>query len=781
MQRHARERGAALILLIGITAALAILTAVLVMALGNQQGATAGERERKDSLYYAEGALDSAVQVAKTKTFPTTLSGSSGWLTQQDIQDALDAAGFPAGAVLNHFWVYDNLTPVVTTTAYDSNLDGLMWLDIQMTYQGKTTRLRCLMSQTTQNVVKSFPKAVVYSDTGIKLDNSSDVYAVDTDGVTPYNPASHAGAYSTTIMAGGSKNPAAGAQDFASNAGADLAAPSSTAQSVNINVNGAVTGHSYAGTVIGGVGLLSDYFDQAAQADLGDESQIGQSHAAAPTAPAAPPTPTPTPAATFSAVEKTDLANTTTPTPFTVTSGRKNVTTPSPNLSITRTNPRTYNFTDLYIRGNLSLTGPVTLNVSGYLRVDGTLTINNNTATACTDTFSGPVYVVSTSASSVQGPVTVSAGSSFFVGGPFTIKNPTTTAGLLYASNTLAVTGNAGVSATTLYSGGALSISGATSPITDQFGSVYLASTSAGSVAGTVTLNATSSLYAAGPLTLSNTATTTGLLYADAAYSSTTPALSITGNTTVKSTALVVSLGDFTISGATSAVTDQFGPIWAGGPSSKSTWSGTASVKTTYYNNATAAPGPMWITIIARSGTYNDVYGDVWVTGNAGTGNVACKFDGPTTGTACTVMCPLLATTEKTEIRGKVNFGSMTNPMVYYMMCDNDSLYSNTCLIGDSANSQPYLGTFYGLMVVMEACIKFYSTNASVPCVVGAVFEGTPYKSGSSDSQYDITLSGSASIAYDQAILDAVTNTAITTLTTTTQIVTGSWQQLPLI
>ena len=41
MQRHTSQRGAALILLFGITAALAILTVSLVMLVVNQQGATA--------------------------------------------------------------------------------------------------------------------------------------------------------------------------------------------------------------------------------------------------------------------------------------------------------------------------------------------------------------------------------------------------------------------------------------------------------------------------------------------------------------------------------------------------------------------------------------------------------------------------------------------------------------------------------------------------------------------------------------------------------------------
>ena len=97
----------------------------------------------------------------------------------------------------------------------------------------------------------------------------------------------------------------------------------------------------------------------------------------------------------------------------------------------------------------------------------------------------------------------------------------------------------------------------------------------------------------------------------------------------------------------------------------------------------------------------------------------------------------------------EVNFGTATAPMVYYMMRDNDQLYSNTCEWGST-------GTFCGLMVIMEACLRITGGDGITPCVVGAVFNGTPYKSGTSPSVYDIVLTGASSIAYDQAVIDAV-------------------------
>ena len=845
MQRHRNEEGWGLIFLIGMTAALALLAATMVMAVGNQEGRTSAEKAHKNSVYYAEGVIDSAVQYVKSQPMPKEYTDDP-WMTMSDLTDALTAAGLlPAGATITSFLVYDNSNPI-RGVFYDANDDGLMWLEVTLVYKGKTTRLRCLVSQLTQNVVKSFPKAVVYSDSGIKLDGSSDVYAVDPDGVTPYNPANHGGAYSTTIMAGGGKYSASGAQDFVANASANLAAPTSTAQSVNVNVNGSVSpSGKFAGTVIGGVGLLSDYFDQAAQADLGDEAQAGESHSSAPPAPTPAPTapsaPTPTPTATPTTTILNGWTSTSSTTPVDVSSTDYKV---SGNLTLSRgtsTTKRTFKFRKLYVTGNLTLTGPVEMTCTDFLRVDGTITINNTTSgtTAVIDSFQGAVYAGSTSSSAASGGVTINASSSFYTGGAMTFSNTATNAASLYVKGALGVTGNStltvgtSVAPTFAYSGGALTISGATSGLLDQiYGRLWVAGTGASSVSGTMTLNATEAIYGAGPLALNNTAvtsphlyiastsqgntntstpdalsissattvnassdiysagtivikgpTTTGLLYAGAAWVDADPsdnpgysaALAITGNVAVKATATVVSLGDFRITGATTAVTDYLGRLWAAGPNSKSTWSGYASVWTTNYlasgyNDVNTAANPMYLTILARSGTFTDKYGDVWLTGNAGTSNIACEFDGPGSGSS-QVWCPLLATTEKTKTTGRMNFGSMTRPMVYYMMCDNDELYSNDLEWGSS-------GTFYGLMVIMEACATFSGGNGTTPVVVGAVFNGTPYKSGTSDSVYDIQLTGSTTIAYDQAILDAVTNSAITTMTTTTQIVKGSWQQI---
>ena len=214
-----------------------------------------------------------------------------------------------------------------------------------------------LIRQTEESLITAFPKAVVYSDSGISLEGTSDVYAVKNDGITPWAPAPP---WATTIMAGGGWRTGmpSSAKNFTANYTANLAAPSVHPIGEHPGERRRLAVDKFAGTIIGGVGLLSDYFDQAAQADLGDEAQAGEVHAAAPVAPAAPSTPvipTPTPAATFSASERTDLTSTTNATAFTMTAAKK--TGSATNINITRTTPRTYNFQDLYIRGNLDSFG----------------------------------------------------------------------------------------------------------------------------------------------------------------------------------------------------------------------------------------------------------------------------------------------------------------------------------------------------------------------------------------------------------------------------------------
>ena len=65
-------------MLLGIMATLAILASTLVFVIANQQRATANERSRTQSLYAAEAAIDSGVQLAKVASPMPTASPSPG-------------------------------------------------------------------------------------------------------------------------------------------------------------------------------------------------------------------------------------------------------------------------------------------------------------------------------------------------------------------------------------------------------------------------------------------------------------------------------------------------------------------------------------------------------------------------------------------------------------------------------------------------------------------------------------------------------------------------------
>ncbi len=131
-------------------------------------------------------------------------------------------------------------------------------------------------------------------------------------------------------------------------------------------------------------------------------------------------------------------------------------------------------------------------------------------------------------------------------------------------------------------------------------------------------------------------------------------------------------------------------------------------------------------------------------------------------------MCPVLATTECTHSNGYVNCGSIASPMVYFMQCDNDNLYTNTCQWAST-------GTFYGLMILYEAEMQITGgNNGTTPNVMGAVLEGCPHNS--TDTGTDLTLSGNSSICYNPTVINNIHLNSITS--TVIKPVTGTWQEL---
>ena len=108
--------------------------------------------------------------------------------------------------------------------------------------------------------------------------------------------------------------------------------------------------------------------------------------------------------------------------------------------------------------------------------------------------------------------------------------------------------------------------------------------------------------------------------------------------------------------------------------------------------------------------------------------------------------------------------------MVYYMQCDNDGLYSNTCEWAST-------GTFTGIAIIMEAAIQVTGGNNGASWqtanFVGSLMAGCPVTP-------DITMSSNSSVCYNQKVVENLpANLQSILRTTTTTTVPGTWQQLP--
>ncbi len=653
-----------------------------------------------------------------------------------------------------------------------------MWVEATCDYQNKTTRARVLIQQITLPFAAALPKAVTYSDTGIKLEEYSDIYAVNADG-TPDNSGAP---FVTAISAGGTWTPSMSSMvpsraevgRFTLNSTSNLAAPGSNTQSLGIRANGSAGvpntyatsapthtltagGRTYSDVTIAPetIGFLSDYFDQAAQASLANEAQAGKTPATAPTAP----TSWSYDAGTWTQIDST-LLTTIQAGSYTATADLyQTAATNGGNMTLSSSSARTYAFRNLYVAGNLTITGRITFSATS-LYVGGTLTITGPTSSTVTDTITNTLYVNGTGTSTIYDRVNLSAAA--------------------------------------VYCRGSLSLNNRTSTtVTHTIPQIYVALDFTVPVGGSspsstalVTLDVASSLYAGRNITLngpsSGTITDTfGLIYASGAGSTSVTTLRFAGNVIVKATG-VTAYGDFTISGASSAIKDWLGQVYVNAISSTSDptknrgtiqWSGTASVTSRDYtlqadpNSEAAQPKPMWLgRKFTRSGTYADEYGNVWVPGNS-TDSVIFQSTG-----ASSVLCVLLCTTEKTTTSGNITFGSRTRPMVYFFMCDNNGIYPQ---VVDWQST----GTYYGLMVINESTIRFSGqTNSSIRTVEGAVFAGCPYDPTvtTTMSQSDIVLQDYCSIAYNQTVVGSISTSSLKTTTTVTQTVPGSWQQLPV-
>ena len=316
------------------------------------------------------------------------------------------------------------------------------------------------------------------------------------------------------------------------------------------------------------------------------------------------------------------------------------------------------------------------------------IAINNTGGTTLTDNV-GQFYVAGTGASSVAGRVNLTT-TSVYTGGAFTISNSFTTAlrtpGALYVVGDLNVSGNVTCRTVVRLCGRQRHDHRPQQPRTDEFGLVYTSGTS--------------------------------------------KTLTFSGNVQVKATA-VTAYGDFTISGATHGLhglarsglrgraQQQLQPLT--NPAT-STGAALASVTSRNYTQQLSAdPWPGcpsrcgWDDYWTRSGTYNDEYGNVWVPGNSSSSIVL--------GSTGTLHDPVPAPVHDREDDG------LRAHQLRHAHGSRWSTSSCATTTGSTRRSSEWAGTgtFYGLMVINESTINFTNGVTGTPSVEGAVFAGCPY------------------------------------------------------
>ena len=174
--RLGNQHGATLLIIIGIAAALAVMTATLVVVVGNMQANTADSRTREKAATVGEAAMDAQMyalalnwpKVAAPNPVPNLdtarlrlqfpaneFPNSTGDFVGAVYYDDSDTSG-PTGIPDNKVDVYD--------AHWDANGNRRMYVEAQGKVNGRATRFQALVERTFVNT--TFPRGIVVYDGG---------------------------------------------------------------------------------------------------------------------------------------------------------------------------------------------------------------------------------------------------------------------------------------------------------------------------------------------------------------------------------------------------------------------------------------------------------------------------------------------------------------------------------------------------------------------------------------------------------------------------------------
>ena len=168
----ARQRGAALVLFLGVVVALSVLSIALVGLISNARHLTSRDKSRTTAFDVAEAAIDVTMQA---------LSG--GWPTEEHpwtpASFATKAPGFAAefgvtnGATQGDaVWVSVVDDPAGSTTGYDEDTNSRVWVDAQARVNGVSARIRAMVQAKFYEM--NVPKGVAVCADGSLYSNAAD-------------------------------------------------------------------------------------------------------------------------------------------------------------------------------------------------------------------------------------------------------------------------------------------------------------------------------------------------------------------------------------------------------------------------------------------------------------------------------------------------------------------------------------------------------------------------------------------------------------------------------
>lgn len=168
-----RQAGSSLIILIGIVAALGLLTATMVAVLSNAQHATTRDKARTTAFDIAEAAIDVTMETLSQQWPDDTMQWTPATFGTRAPDFGTTFAVTPNATSGDAVWVHvrdDDGADIMEAPAYDANGNGYLWVDAQARVNGTSSRVRTMIQAKFYEM--NLPKGVVVCAEGNLLSNA---------------------------------------------------------------------------------------------------------------------------------------------------------------------------------------------------------------------------------------------------------------------------------------------------------------------------------------------------------------------------------------------------------------------------------------------------------------------------------------------------------------------------------------------------------------------------------------------------------------------------------